>query len=199
MKRLSLFAILLVYSLTVVNAKNEIINVGFTFSPSTLTIAPGENVTFTLEAMHNAVEVSKATWDANGATPLPGGFSVAFGGGEVLPPQLANGTHWYVCTPHASGGMKGIIIVGTPTGIEKTRGLIDISVFPNPANDLITVKGGKILPGTKYFVTDQFGRQVLTGMLDGETTSINISRFNKGIYYIQAEGVKSRSIKVIKN
>jgi plastocyanin len=199
MKRLSFIAILLVYTLTSFGAKKEITNVAFTFSPETLTIEPGDNVSFVLESMHNAVEVSKATWDANGATPLPGGFSVAFGGGEVLPAQLPNGTHWYVCTPHASGGMKGIIIVGTPTGIEENRGLIDISVFPNPAKDLITVKGGKILPGTQYSVTDQFGRHVLSGRLDGETTSINISQFNKGIYYIQAEGQKNRSLKVIKN
>jgi plastocyanin len=199
MKKIVSLLFLFLFTVAYVSAKNEIINVGLTFSPSTLTIVPGENVTFTLESAHNAVEVSKATWDANGATPLPGGFSVGFGGGEVLPAQLPNGTHWYVCSPHASSGMKGIIIVGTPTGIEETRGLIDVSVFPNPASDLITVKGSKNLPGTEYYITDQNGRQVLTGKLDGETTSIQISQLNKGIYYLQLEGQKNRSLKVIKN
>jgi plastocyanin len=199
MKRLSFIAILFVYSLTIVNAKNEIINVGFTFSPSTLTIVPGENVVFTLESMHNAVEVSKATWDASEATPLPGGFSVAFGGGEVLPAQLPAGTHWYVCTPHAAAGMKGMIIVGTPTGIEEQRGLTNFSVFPNPAKDIITLKGSNLLPGIGYYLTDQNGRQVLTGKIIGEATSINISSLNRGIYYLRAEGQKNRSLKVIKN
>ena len=199
MKRLSFIAILLVYSLTVVNAKNEIVNVGFTFSPSTITIVPGENVVFTLEAMHNAVEVSYATWNADGNTPLAGGFSVPFGGGEVLAAQLPNGSHWYVCTPHAASGMKGIIVVGTPTGISENRGLIDLSVFPNPARDLITIKGDNNLQGTGYYITDQYGRQVLTGKLEGEVTSINISQLKRGIYYVRSEGQKNRSLKVIKN
>ena len=188
------------YSLTGFSAKKEIANVGFTFNPATLNIEAGDNVTFVLEGIHNAVEVSQATWDANGTTPLPGGFSVPFGGGEVLPAQLPTGTHWYVCTNHvASNNMKGIIIVATPTGIEESPGQLDISIFPNPAIDLITVKASNNLLGTQYFITDQHGSQILTGKIDSETTSINISQFKNGIYLFQVEGQKRRSFKVIKN
>lgn len=188
------------YSLTGFSANKEITNVGFTFNPATLNIEAGDNVTFVLEGIHNAVEVSQATWDANGTTPLPGGFSVPFGGGEVLPAQLPTGTHWYVCTNHvASNNMKGIIIVATPTGIEESPGQPDISIFPNPAIDLITVKASNNLLGTQYFITDQHGSQILTGKIDSETTSINISQFKNGIYLFQLEGQKRRSFKVIKN
>jgi len=200
MKRLTFISVLLMYSLTGFSAKKEIANVGFTFNPATLNITAGDNVTFVLEGIHNAVEVSQATWDANGTTPLPGGFSVPFGGGEVLPAQLPTGTHWYVCTNHvASNNMKGIIIVATPTGIEESPGQLDISIFPNPAIDLITVKASNNLLGTQYFITDQHGSQILTGKIDSETTSINISQFKNGIYLFQVEGQKRRSFKVIKN
>jgi plastocyanin len=200
MKRLTFISVLLMYSLTGFSAKKEITNVGFTFNPATLNITAGDNVTFVLEGIHNAVEVSQATWDANGTTPLPGGFSVPFGGGEVLPAQLPTGTHWYVCTNHvASNNMKGIIIVATPTGIEESPGQPDISIFPNPAIDLITVKASNNLLGTQYFITDQHGSQILTGKIDSETTSINISQFKNGIYLFQVEGQKRRSFKVIKN
>lgn len=200
MKRLTFISVLLMYSLTGFSAKKEIANVGFTFNPATLNIEAGDNVTFVLEGIHNAVEVSQATWDANGTTPLPGGFSVPFGGGEVLPAQLPTGTHWYVCTNHvASNNMKGIIIVATPTGIEESPGQLDISIFPNPAIDLITVKASNNLLGTQYFITDQHGSQILTGKIDSETTSINISQFKNGIYLFQVEGQKRRSFKVIKN
>jgi plastocyanin len=199
MKKIVFLLILLMYSLTSVHAKNEITNVGFTFNPSTLTIVPGENVTFTLEATHNAVEVSKATWDANGTTPLAGGFSVPFGGGEVLPAQLPNGTHWYVCTTHAAIGMKGIIIVGTPTGIEDNPALKDISIFPNPATDFITVRAGSNLLGIQYSITDQHGKQMVGGKIDSDAITVNISKFSEGIYFFILEGQNKRSFKVIKN
>lgn len=93
MKRFTFIAVLLMYSLIGFSAKKEITNVGSTFSPATLTIEVGDNVSFVLETMHNAVEVSHATWDANGTNPLPGGFSVPYGGGELLPAQLPAGTH----------------------------------------------------------------------------------------------------------
>ena len=199
MKRFKFFAVLSMFSLIGFSANKQITNVGFTFSPSSLTIEAGDNVTFVLEGIHNAVEVSQATWNANGTTALPGGFSVPFGGGELLPAQLPVGTHYYVCTNHVSSGMKGIIIVGTATGIEESPGQTDISIFPNPAMDLITVKAGNNLFGTQYYLTDQNGSQILTGKIDSETTSINISQFKNGIYLFRLEGQKRRSIKVIKN
>jgi plastocyanin len=199
MKRFTFIAVMLMYSLTGFSAKKEITNVGLTFSPANITIEIGDNVSFVLETMHNAVEVSHVTWDANGTTPLPGGFSVPYGGGEVLPAQLPAGTHWYVCSTHGPSGMKGTIIVGTPTGIENSPEQRDISVFPNPATDLITVKAGADLSGTSYLITDQSGRQVLTGKIDSETILINISQFQNGIYYIMVADQKRRSLKVIKN
>jgi plastocyanin len=199
MKRHSFIAVLLLFSLIAFGAKKEVTNVGSAFSPANLTIEIGDNVSFILESIHNAVEVSKATWDANGNTQLPGGFSVPFGGGEVLPAQLPAGTHYYVCTPHAGDGMKGIINVGTPTGIAESLGEPDISVFPNPAIDLITIKASNKLLGSQYYITNQHGRQMKTGKIDSETSSINMSQFNRGIYFFQVAGLKNRSIKVIKN
>ena len=187
------------YSLIEISAKNENTNVGFTFSPASLTIAAGENVTFVLEGSHNVVEVSQATWNANGNTALPGGFTLPFGGGELLAAQLPVGTHYYVCGPHAGSGMKGVIIVGTPTGIEDIPGQMDVSIFPNPAFDLITVKASTKLLGAQYYLTDQNGSQMLTGKIDSETFSINISQLKKGIYLFRVEGQKRRSFKVIKN
>ena len=84
---------------------------GFTYTPATTNILFGDTVVFTIGGSHDAREVSLTTWNANGNTPLPGGFQTAFGGGMVLPAQLAVGTHYFVCTPHAAMGMKGTIVV----------------------------------------------------------------------------------------
>src|ERR1035437_6539811 len=99
-----------------------IVNSGSTFSPATVTITVGDTVKFTLASIHDAVEVSQATWNANGTTALSGGFSTPFGGGLVLPAQLTVGTHWYVCSPHAASmHMKGVIIVKNAAGIQENK------------------------------------------------------------------------------
>ena len=103
---LSLSAFTMGFSTTV-----TINNVSNSFSPSTVTITDGDSVKFLLTNAHDAREVNFTTYSTNGNTSLSGGFQTAFGGGTVLPAQLAVGAHYYVCTPHASIGMKGIIIV----------------------------------------------------------------------------------------
>ncbi len=86
-------------------------NSGTTYTPATITINLGDTVNFSIDGSHNALEVSQSTWNANGNTALSGGFQTSYGGGIVLPAQLSVGTHYYVCVPHASMGMKGTIIV----------------------------------------------------------------------------------------
>jgi plastocyanin len=176
-----------------------ITSVGATFSPDTLRIVFGDSVNFTLIDTHNALEVSQTTWNANGSTPLPGGFETPFGGGLVLPAQLGIGTHYYVCTNHVSLGMKGIIIVQNDAGIANNKPQTDISVYPNPASNLMTIKVSNGLVGSQYFITDQAGKQVLNGKLVDVATPIDISQLTSGVYLIQVVGQSRSLIKVIKN
>jgi plastocyanin len=137
MKKLT---ILLLYVLATTSigfsTTHTIINSGFTFSPSSITITVGDTVIFALASIHTAREVSQATWDANGNTSN-GGFDLPFGGGTIVLTQT--GIHYYVCVPHASMGMKGIITVNSVTGV-KTTGttmpdkFILMQNYPNPFN-----------------------------------------------------------------
>jgi plastocyanin len=109
----------------------------FRFVDDSLHIDVGDTVYFSLLKYHNAVEVSKATWDANG-TESNGGFSLPFGGGMVTFAEA--GVHYYVCQPHvASHEMKGRIFVGEiPTGIPSVAlNSVDFTVYPVPATDNI--------------------------------------------------------------
>lgn len=141
MKNTVLALFLIPFCMNGFGATFEIVNVGFTFSPTTLTIKQGDDVTFTLNsAFHNAVEVSQATWDANGSSPVIG-FNVPFGGGSVPASQLPVGTHYYVCANHVlSSGMKGIIIVQATSGIEEHTSQNNLLIYPCPAKDNITVQ-----------------------------------------------------------
>ena len=83
---------------------------GFAFDPVDLTIAAGDSVEFAPGPSHTATQVSETTWNANGSTPLAGGFDVSSPTVKTVLFDKAGLVH-YVCIPHAGGGMKGKITV----------------------------------------------------------------------------------------
>lgn len=186
-----LFIHLISYSKTLV-----IENLDMQFSPAEITITIGDTVQFNLENLHNAVEVSKATWDAKGTTALPGGFSLGKGGGIVLPSKLTLGTHYYVCTPHASLGMRGTIIVKSANGINENNAVVPISIFPSPAADFITIKSSNTL-GTVYSIIASDGKQVFSGKLNVNETTVSVYGWVPGIYYFMAEGIETKAFTVV--
>jgi plastocyanin len=95
-------------NVSVVPKTMTVVDSGFSFSPATITIRAGDTVKFSLLSMHNVIEVSKATWDANGNTSN-GGFTLPFGGGSLT--FARPGIHYFVCGPHSDKGMKGTIVV----------------------------------------------------------------------------------------
>ena len=111
----------------------QISNSGNTFTPDTLTVTVGTSISFTLGSSHNAVEVDQATWLANGNTSN-GGFSTPYGGGTFTP-SVAQ-TYYYVCAPHASGGMKGVIIA-TPCAL--TGGSVYVDNTNSPVSGFIAI------------------------------------------------------------
>ncbi|MDP7568214.1 MAG: lamin tail domain-containing protein, partial [Flavobacteriales bacterium] len=82
--------------------------VGMTFSPDTIVCDVGDTINFNLGSSHNAVEVSDSTWLAGGNTSN-GGFSFGYGATGMFIPEECH-TFYYVCQPHASSGMKGVIV-----------------------------------------------------------------------------------------
>ena len=102
---------------------------GMTFSPDTLYVNVGDTINFVLGSTHNAIEVDETTYNADGTTSN-GGFNFGFGATGTFIPSLAQ-TYYYVCTPHVSLGMKGVIIASPPPCIKSlTQGLNGFT--PNP-------------------------------------------------------------------
>lgn len=201
MKHFTFTLLLSLFALTVYGTDWTITTPGFNFSPDNITIVEGDNVMFAIAGSHNAVEVSEATWNANGSTPLAGGFSLGFGGGTVPVNLLTPGTHYYVCQPHSGMGMKGIIIVETisSTKFQPYRG--EIMLYPNPTKGSLNIE----MPAAS--LNEQIGIEVLalTGekvfsqnQLDASTVmQVNLHHLPAGLYILNihtSEGRKARKI-----
>ena len=163
-------------------------NTGFAFTPSDITINLGDSVKFNLATIHNATEVSQATWSTNGTTPLPGGFQTAFGGGMVLPDKLTVGIHYFVCTNHAFMGMIGTILVQNSTsGIIVNQIPSNISLYPNPSNGKInlTIAGFPLDKNCNMEIYNLQGELINQSVITNIKTEIDISRQPKGIYFVK--------------
>lgn len=136
---LFLVFVLAVGSMNLLDAQTtvEVKNNGFSFSPDEVKVSPGDTINFDIGSSHDAVEVSEETWNANDNI-LNGGFSLPLGGGKLVIEEP--GTYYFVCSPHAQLGMKGIIYVQSPSSIISNSGDTDLQlkVFPNPTSQSLT-------------------------------------------------------------
>jgi plastocyanin len=187
---------LLVISLVAVAQQTHTItSSGNTFTPSTLTVNVGDQVQFNAGANHPVQQVSQATWDANGTTPLNGGFSFPNGSGTFTPANA--GTVYYVCTSHVQLGMKGTITVTVATGIndqESGRGRL----YPVPANDHVIYESPGNMIIDEIRILDLTGRPViqLRGLEQPSGQfKIDVSGLNKGMYIIRIRSGESTIIK----
>jgi plastocyanin len=136
MKKFYALLILVNIGLLSFASKVTVTNSGTTFSPSAVIINSGDTVVFQLSNSHNVVEVSQATYNANGNTSN-GGFSLPFGGGSI---KLSNaGVYYYVCSPHASLGMKGTITVNAASGVQNIESNPDLTMYSLPSSNSIKV------------------------------------------------------------
>ena len=62
----------------------------------------------------------------------------------------------------------------------------NIVVYPNPANDLLTIESGALL-NTKFRIIDAIGRTVYQGLLSSNKNTLDISAFSKGTYTLMIE------------
>ena len=86
---------------------HQVQTIGMTFDPDTLSINVLDTVFFSGLGYHDVTEVDQSTYLSNGATSN-GGFTYLFDDFHVF---TEPGTYYYVCSPHASMGMKGMITV----------------------------------------------------------------------------------------
>jgi hypothetical protein len=71
-----------------------------------------------------------------------------------------------------------------------------LSVFPNPARDVIQLNGAR--PGLRYELMDVRGRAVRTGLIQSSSMSISLNGIPGGNYFLIVEGSDSLPVSVVK-
>lgn len=133
------------------------------------------------------------TWTFNWTSPAQGtGKATMYGAFNVTnSSNNFNGDTIYISTL--------VIPENTTVGIANiSSNEQNISVYPNPACDIITIKASDILLGSPFIITDQTGRQVLIGKLNNKTTLVNISQFETGVYFFQVGEKRDQTFKFMK-
>ncbi|MDX2173100.1 MAG: T9SS type A sorting domain-containing protein [Bacteroidota bacterium] len=61
-----------------------------------------------------------------------------------------------------------------------------VIIYPNPSNGIINIETKSVmeLEEVSYKITDILGNEILSMEPKGDTTQINLSKFNKGIYFL---------------
>jgi plastocyanin len=199
MKRIFLlFSLLILAYVSGFSVTHRVTDLGQTFSPDSISINSGDTVEFDLDGSHNAVEVSLATYNANGITSN-GGFSLPNGGGKVKLTTL--GVHYVVCQPHAAAGMKMRIVVLGTTGNKPTAENSDFTVFPIPANEQVTVE---FTLRNQAFVTidliDLSGKIVANILSNLEMSGVHKKTYfldkstKPGIYFVRMQSDHSNTV-----
>jgi len=73
-----------------------------------------------------------------------------------------------------------------------------ISIYPNPAYDMLRIDGKQNIVGRKYTIVDINGKLIKKGMLNSTSNIIDISALSAGIYLINISGFEKDNFKLIK-
>ncbi|HPB24477.1 MAG TPA: T9SS type A sorting domain-containing protein [Bacteroidales bacterium] len=79
-------------------------------------------------------------------------------------------------------------LLGTPAGISETEVITDhnnITIYPNPGKNIITVKLHRTNTAKNYFISEMTGKIVQSGNLPGDSNIIKVNKLKKGTYLLK--------------
>lgn len=182
------------YSVTVTNTNG--CSASSTFENVTVTIAP--QFTYTTNAL--VVSFSKTGTGCNS-------FLWDFGNGNTssinpnpIVTYATQGTYsaCLQCNGNVCVTCVTITLPEGTVGVDENSNSSDFSVYPNPANDFLTIENKNGTLNSVYFIVNSFGQHVLKGKLIAETTTVDISVLKPGFYTLQVGETEPQLFKLIK-
>lgn len=98
----------------------------------------------------------------------------------------------------AVAGLNTIRVFTPTTIVNSTEQNLEslLSIYPNPSSSWVNINADYSLTGKIYNLIDQNGRTLKTG-ITAENTTLDLSEFSSGLYYIKIEGI-SQVFKIMK-
>lgn len=120
-----------------------------------------------------------------------------------LNPQGHSATAEVVYYVLDDGGVKldSVTVLFTSTASIGKETSISFNIFPNPVKDVVTLSSEALKGGGKVVFTDALGKEVKRTSVSDESTTIDVSDLNRGVYFvniISKEGIKSTVQRLIK-
>lgn len=167
------------------------------FSPPTLIINLNDHVHLIWDDNdHTFTQVSLATWNANGDTPLAGGYQYGLGTPnpttDVTITPTATGTIYYVCEFHVSNGMKGQIIVQGLIGMDEVEAPDQYSLMFNAATSSVQLAAPDEAP-VQVELYDATGRQRVNERMS-QTRSLDLEALPTGLYLAYLRDMSGRPL-----
>jgi len=162
-------------------------------SPNELTVAPGEEIDF-YWAGGQTHPMTEGWNDGSSSTPVPfQTITVTSANSEASNNPVTFsldqvGTYYFHCgsNPGNTGLWASILVEDSGVGIEESE-TVNISIYPNPSFDILTIKGFKV-EASVYSITGKLILKVTRPIVD-------ISKLTNGIYILENQGVKTQFIK----
>jgi hypothetical protein len=104
------------------------------------------------------------------------------------------------CYSFGSGGCLAFAtFVNTlTTGIKSDGPMVNVTIYPNPATDHVSVTLKEELVNTPYSITDQLGRILISGKFNALIADIDISTLSPGIYFLKTSDPSLKALKLVK-
>lgn len=120
-----------------------------------------------------------------------------------LSPQGHSATAKVVYYVLDEGGVKldSVTVLFTSTASIGKETSISFNIFPNPVKDVVTLSSEALKGGGRVVFTDALGKEVKRTSVSDESTTIDVSDLNRGVYFvniISKEGIKSTVQRLIK-
>jgi CubicO group peptidase (beta-lactamase class C family) len=83
-------------------------------------------------------------------------------------------------------------------GVQEPINNFIVSLYPNPTSEIINVKTAVNSIGSPYIIYDNMGRTLLSGIINDENTSIEVSNLSGGIYLFKVGENSIQTFEIIK-
>lgn len=72
-------------------------------------------------------------------------------------------------------------------GVNDVNSKTQVSVYPNPATNILNIQLPAVSSAAQVTIFDATGRQVYFNKLESSKTTVNVSGFSKGVYFVKIE------------